>query len=153
MDTAWIQIFILSLTECVAPQGKTVCQEREIEIEFLSQAQCEAAKEQMVSLKEQSQSVIIDPSKARCAATARKHAVFATLSDVEAASRDLAGWTKPEVSEPETGPIRASHVERLGTLPECEQTGGEAPCKIGDIIIEAGSAGDSRPVEIWRRDN
>lgn len=153
MDTAWIQIFILSLTECVAPQGKTVCQERELEIEFLSQAQCEAAKEQMIMLKEQSQTVIIDPSKASCSASARKHTVFGTLADVDAASRDLAGWTRPDDTEPETGPIRASHVERLDTLPECEQTGGEAPCKIGDIIIEAGSAGNSRPVEIWRRDN
>ena len=32
MDTAWIQVFVLTLAECAAPAGKTVCQEREFDL-------------------------------------------------------------------------------------------------------------------------
>ena len=48
MDTAWIQVFVLTLTECVAPAGKTVCQERELELQFLTESDCKAALEQLV---------------------------------------------------------------------------------------------------------
>ncbi len=153
MDTAWIQIFVLSLTECIAPAGKTVCQESQLEIEFLSRAQCELARKELVALKEASETVIIEPSDARCIATARQHEVFDSLAAVEAASSGLDGWTAPEPTEPSVASVRASHVERLESLASCDDTGGTAPCKIGDIIIEAGSAGNSRPVEVWRRDN
>ena len=43
----------------------------------------------------------------------------------------------------------ASHQERLARLPDCDADGAEAPCKVGEIIIEAG---DVAPVEVWRRD-
>ena len=36
MDTAWIQVFVLTLSECVAPAGKAVCQEREFDLQFLT---------------------------------------------------------------------------------------------------------------------
>ena len=36
MDTAWIPIFILTFAECVAPAGKTVCQEQEFQLQFLT---------------------------------------------------------------------------------------------------------------------
>ena len=153
MDTAWIQIFVLSLTECVAPAGKTVCQESQLEIEFLSRQQCEVAKQELVSLKAESETVIIEPDDARCIATARQHPVYETLAAVNAASSQLEGWTPPEQPEPPASNVRASHNERLDSMQSCDETGGQAPCKIGDIIIEAGSVGDSKPVEIWRRDN
>ena len=50
MDTAWIQVFVLTLAECIAPAGKTVCQEREFDLQFLTRADCEYALEQLVSL-------------------------------------------------------------------------------------------------------
>ena len=152
MDTAWIQVFVLSLTECVAPAGKTVCQEQQLEIEFLSEEQCELAREQLVTLKSQSETVIIDPDNARCLVSARRHAVFDSVSAVESASRDLDAWRPPEQREKAADFIRVSHDKRLDALEDCDRTGGEAPCKIGEIIIEAGSAVDSTPVEIWRRD-
>jgi hypothetical protein len=40
MDTAWIQVFVLTLSECVAPAGKTVCQEQSFELQFLTEADC-----------------------------------------------------------------------------------------------------------------
>jgi hypothetical protein len=144
---------VLSLTECVAPAGKTICQEQQLEIEFLSQQQCELAREQLVALKSQSETVIIDPDKASCLVSARRHEVFDSLAAVDAASKNLEGWRLPEEPEKAADFIRVSHDKRLDTLEDCDQTGGEAPCKIGEIIIEAGSVIDSKPVEIWRRDN
>lgn len=153
MDTAWIQIFVLSLTECVAPAGKTVCQESQLEIEFLSRQQCEVAKQELVSLKAESETVIIEPGDARCIATAREHPVYETLAAVNAASSQLAGWTPPQQPEQAASNVRASHNDRLESMQSCDDTGGQAPCKIGDIIIETGTVGDSKPVEIWRRDD
>ena len=67
MDPAWIQVFVLTLAECVAPAGKTVCQEREFDLQFLTRADCEFALEQLVSLKDDSASVIIYRDKSSCA--------------------------------------------------------------------------------------
>ena len=35
MDTGWIQVFVLTLAECVAPPGKTVCQEQQVHYQFV----------------------------------------------------------------------------------------------------------------------
>ena len=51
MDTTWIQVFVLTLSECVAPAGKTACQDHEIEMQFLSRAECEVALQELVTLK------------------------------------------------------------------------------------------------------
>ena len=56
-------------------------------IEFLSQEQCELAREQLVSLKSQSETVIIDPDKAQCLVSARMHETFDSLTAVNAAPR------------------------------------------------------------------
>ena len=40
MDTAWIQVFVLTLSECVAPAGKTICQEQALELQFLTRSGC-----------------------------------------------------------------------------------------------------------------
>jgi len=92
MDTSWIQVFVLTLSECVAPAGKTVCQEQEFDLQFLTRADCEFALEQLVTLKEESASVIVDRSKSSCAASARESAVFASLKAVSAVSPKSEGW-------------------------------------------------------------
>ena len=149
MDAAWIQVFVLTLSECVAPAGKTVCQEQSFELQFLTQADCEYALEQLVSLKQESESVIIDPAQASCAPTARKQTVFASLDAIEEANRGQENWRAPEIREKGTGVAMASHQERLASLPDCSGEGAEAPCKVGEIIIEGGDVGS---VDVWRRD-
>ena len=149
MDTAWIQVFVLTLSECVAPAGKTVCQEQSLELQFLAQADCEVALEQLVSLKQASASVIIDPARASCAPTARQQRVFASLDAIEQANRDKDNWKAPATADTSPGVALVSHRERLASLPDCDADGAEAPCKVGEIIIEAG---DVEPVEVWRRD-
>ena len=148
MDTAWIQVFVLTLSECVAPAGKTVCQEQAFELQFLTQADCEYALQQLVTLKQASETVIIDPAKASCAPTARQQRVFASLDAIEEVNRDADNWRAPEVEDTGPGVTLASHQERLARLPECGEEGVVAPCKVGEIIVEAGDVGS---VEVWRR--
>ena len=149
MDTAWIQVFVLTMSECVAPAGKTVCQEQALELQFMTQADCQAALEQMVSLKQESDKVIIDPDSASCVATARKQEVFVSLEAIENTYGSQDAWQSPEVDQ--TGPSRARslHQERLASLPVCGESS-PVPCKMGDIIIEE-SRGDS--VDVWRRED
>ncbi len=148
MDTAWIQVFVLTLSECVAPAGKTVCQEQALELQFLTQADCEIALQQLVSLKQESETVIIDPAKASCAPTARQQQIFASLDAIEEANPDKENWKAPKINDTGPGVTLASHRERLAQLPDCGEEGVEAPCKVGEIIIEAGDTGS---VDVWRR--
>jgi hypothetical protein len=46
---------------------------------------------------------------------------------------------------------QSAHQERLKILHNCDEVAGVAPCKIGEIIIEA--AEDERKTEVWRRQN
>lgn len=150
METAWVQVFILSLTECVAPAGKTICQESQLDIEFLSRQDCELALEQLMSLKQAAENVIIDPSSASCTISARQRAVFATLDDARVASRDLGAWSAPDAQQRSPDYLKVSHQERLDTLPNCEENDGVAPCKVGQIIVEQGAPTNN--VDVWRRD-
>jgi len=151
MDIAWIQIFLLTLTECVAPVGKTVCQEQSFELQFVTQADCELALQQLITLKDGSETVIVDKSKSSCAPSARQHGVFSSLAEVAESTTDKEGWRAPDVEgEPRSESARRPHQARLDALRTCDESKGIAPCKIGDIIIEETTEGE--PVEVWRRD-
>lgn len=147
MDTGWIQVFVLTLAECVAPAGKTVCQETQFELQFLTRTDCEFALEQLVDLKSASDNVIVDRSRSGCAPSASRSEVFPTLAAASTALSGEEGWQAPDVEEPATSTARLSHQERLASLESCDETNGVAPCKIGEIIIE----GAAEQVEVWRR--
>lgn len=149
MDTAWIQVFVLTLAECVAPAGKNICQEREFELLFFSESDCQAALAQLITLKEESASVIVDRERSGCAPSARQTDAFASLEAINEAHRDKIGWHVPGPEEAQAGATQAAHKDRLESLKTCEESGGVAPCKMGEIIIE-GASGD--PVDVWRRD-
>lgn len=147
MDIAWIQVFVLTMSECVAPAGKTVCQESEFELEFLTQADCQVALEQLVSLKTESENVIVNAGKSSCAPAARERTVYSSVDEIKAAFSDSSGWKEPASADAQPSVAQASHQERLAKMKSCEDTEGVAPCKIGEIIME-GASGD--PVEVWR---
>ena len=163
MDASWIQVFVLTISECVAPAGKTVCQEQEFDLAFLTRADCEYALEQLITLKDESASVIVDRSKSSCAASARESLVFVSPEAVSGASPKSDGWKEPDEAsekpdEASEKPDEASekhasssvtHLDRLEDLPDCEDFDGEGACKMGGIIVEAGNRGES--VEVWRR--
>lgn len=148
MDTAWIQVFVLTLSECLAPAGKTICQEQEMQLQFTTEADCELAKEQLVSLMDQAEDVIVNRAKTHCAASARQQAVFATQEEVR--QQSATAWTAP--ASDEDVPLdfaQQAHQVRLENLPACEEVDGKTPCKIGDIIIEGAS---ERQTEVWRKE-
>ena len=145
MDTTWIQVFVLTLSECVAPAGKTVCQESEIEMQFLSKAECEVALQELVSLKDQFDNVIVNRSKSGCSVSARESESFDSLEDAKAAS-NLEKWR--DVETPQKAASMIPHKERLEKLQTCEDALWVAPCKYGDIIVESSVGG--REVEVWR---
>ena len=150
MDTSWIQVFVLTISECLAPAGKTVCQEQEFDLQFLTRADCEFALEQLVTLKEESASVIVDRSKSSCAASARESVVFASPEAISGGSPESEGWKEPDEASEKPASSSVTHQGRLGDLPNCEEFDGEGACKMGGIIVEAGNHGNS--VEVWRRD-
>ncbi len=150
MDIAWIQVFVLTIAECVAPAGKTVCQEQELEMIFLTENDCNVALEQLVSLKSASENVIVTKDRSSCAPTARKQEFFASLDEIEQSYGNVKGWRTPRIEDSEPDFTQASHNERLESLKSCEESDGVAPCKVGEIVIEAAASGE--PVEVWRRD-
>jgi hypothetical protein len=144
MDTTWIQVFVLTLSECVAPAGKTVCQDHEIEMQFLSRAECEVVLQDLITLKDRFENVIINRQKSGCSVSARESKSFASLDAAKAASnadewRDL---------KSEKAASLIPHEERLKKLKTCEDSLGAAPCKTGTIIVESTLSG--REVEVWR---
>jgi hypothetical protein len=151
MDTAWIQVFVLTLAECVAPAGKTVCQEQQFDLQFLTRNDCEYALEQLLTLKEESSAVIVNRNLSRCTVSAREKNVFESPEDVSKASSGTGDWTDPDPADSDVVPSSLSHSERLAALPECESYGGQGACRMGDIIVE--SANQGQVVEVWRRED
>jgi hypothetical protein len=150
MDTTWIQVFVLTIAECVAPAGKTICQEQQLEMVFLTENDCKTALEQMLALKSAADNVIVSSESSRCTPSARSTAGYASLDEVTAAHGDKPGWRPPDAQESQPDFSEASHRERLDTMKSCEEANGIAPCKVGDIVIEAAAPG--KPVEVWRRE-
>jgi len=149
METAWIQVFVLTLAECIAPAGKTVCQEQELQLEFLSRASCEVALQQLVALKDESASVIVNKNRSGCAASAREREVFDSVAAVSLASKDAGEWQDPEAAAAPAASY-LTHQQRLDELPDCGDANARPPCKLEGIIVESETSGE--PVEVWRRD-
>ncbi len=156
MDTSWIQVFVLTLSECVAPGGKTVCQEQQVQYEFADRAQCEAVLEELVTYKEHDANVIVN--SARCLPTARERQTYASLDEANQQLADTENWgiIPPGESEPQDDaapePVQetvTAHQQRLANLPECDEATSETPCKVGQIIVEGET---ERELEVWRRD-
>ena len=147
MATAWIQVFILTFAECVAPAGKTVCQEQQFELQFLSRADCEYALQQLTAMKNEAEHVIVNQQKSGCAPSAAKSETYVSLEAINEAHKESAGWRVPGDSDVRRAAVSKDHAERLAELMSCEETSNVVPCKIGDIIVEDAS-GDS--VEVWK---
>lgn len=149
METAWIQIFILTFAQCVAPVGKTVCQQQQFELQFFDQRECEYALQQMIAMRDEADYVIVDRERSRCSPSAAEVKTFDTLESINEANADRPNWRSPSGVDARRDAVNQDHDERLSELMPCDETNGVAPCKIGDIIVE-GATGDT--VEVWKRD-
>ena len=79
METAWIQVFVLTLTQCIAPSGKMVCQQESVEFQFADQVDCEVALVQMIEVAARVESVIVVRENSHCRAETKKVKVFASI--------------------------------------------------------------------------
>lgn len=150
MDTAWIQVFVLSLSECAAPAGKTVCQEQEINYQFFDKAECEEVLEQLIAHKDRAENVIVHPEQSRCLPTVRQTTTYESVREANEHLSGLEDWgTVPVETE---GPKITSeaHKARLEQLPACDDRHSVTPCKVGQIIVESDG---SEEVPVWRRDD
>lgn len=158
MDTGWIQVFVLTLSECVAPSGKTVCQEQETQYVFFDREDCEAALNDLVTSKQNDETVIVNPDRSRCLPSARQRPVFSSLEEANQQLADIEGWgiippgedRREEQGGQQGDSSRMAYVDRLESLPECDSERSVTPCKVGQIIVE--SPPEEEEVEVWRRD-
>jgi hypothetical protein len=150
METAWIQVFILTLSQCIAPAGKMVCQEEVVEYHFTSEEDCANALVQLVDLAARADNILVDRQRSNCHPAAKESVVFADSEEARASLANSEDFVLIDGKAPPPDFTQVAHNERLASLKSCEETNGVAPCKIGDIILEA-PAEDDR-LEVWRRE-
>jgi hypothetical protein len=155
MDTGWIQVFVLTLAECVAPAGKSVCQEQQVQYQFVDREECEAVLEQLVDYSAGAENVIVNEQRSSCLPIAIQQPVFASLDEANEQLPDTKGrgtlnaTAGQDGASGEPSQTEAAHRQRLASLPECEDVARRPPCKVGQIIVEAES---EQELEVWKRD-
>lgn len=158
MDTGWIQVFVLTLAECVAPAGKTVCQEQEVQYQFVDRQECETVLQQLIDYSAAAENVIVNAQRSSCLPTVVEQTVYASVTEANEELSDTEGWGRLESTQQARedeaagegdGETAAAHQQRLASLPACEDVNRRPPCKVGQIIVEAESGTE---LEVWRRD-
>jgi hypothetical protein len=149
METAWIQVFVLTLTQCIAPAGKMICQEESVEYYFTNEDDCANALVQMVDLAAHANNILIDRQKSNCKPAAKESIVYASADAAKASLANSDDFVLIDGKTPPANFMQVAHNERLESMKSCEETNGVAPCKIGEIIVEA--AAESRKTEVWQR--
>ncbi len=150
MDTAWIQVFVLSLSECVAPAGKTVCQEQVVQYQFYDQAECEAVLQQFIEYSAGADNIIINAEKSQCLTTMRQSQTFRTLQQANQELGTIENLETLPVEQNAPPESSGEHAARLDKLPDCDSNYSITPCKVGQIIVETDA---TKEIPVWRRDN
>ncbi len=151
METAWIQVFVLTMSQCIAPAGKMVCQEELVEYHFANEADCDRVLTQMVDLASRADNILINHDKSSCQSAMLQSSVYASADAAKASLPDAQELAVTDRNKASPDFQEASHVERLQSLQACEDTRGVPPCRVGEIIIEAQA--DAKKTEVWRRQN
>ena len=150
METAWIQVFVLTLSQCIAPAGKMVCQEETVQYHFTSEEDCARALVLMVDLAARADNILVDRQQSNCSPGAKESVVYADADGAKASLANAENFVLIDGKAPPPDFMQVAHSERLESLKSCEETQGEVPCKIGEIILE--SPADTQSTEIWQRD-
>ena len=149
METAWIQVFVLTLTQCLAPAGKMVCQEETVEYYFTSEDDCSRALVQMVDLAARADNILVDRERSDCKPGVKETQVFASGDDARSSMTGGANVLLIDDKVPSPDFMQSAHNDRLNDMKACDETDGVAPCKIGDIIVEAATEGPR--TQVWRQ--
>lgn len=149
METAWIQVFVLTLTQCIAPVGKMVCQEEAVEYYFANEDDCASALVQMIDLAARADNILVDRVKSDCRPGVKEARVFASAEEARSSVSPGSDVVLIDDKMPPPDFMKSSHDARLNETKSCEETDGVAPCRIGDIIIEA--AAEVPKSQVWRQ--
>jgi len=148
MDMAWIKVVVLTLAECVAPEGKTVCQEQQVQYYFVDEVECQKVLEQLIDYRDGFENVIVNKANSSCQATTRSSEVFSSRTDADPSFVDDDG--NIVVGEGPRGKdfMAERHELRLQSLQVCDDRQLITPCRRGDIIIESVS---ENKTDVWKQ--
>lgn len=149
MDAAWVEVIVLTLAECVAPAGKTVCQEQDTQYFFIEEHQCTAVLEQLIDYRNQLDNVIVNSAKSSCQPTVVSRETFSSSSEAARYLSGVKGVSEVSVAAAPKDFMQEAHEKRLEELPECSDDSAVRPCKRGQIIIEQS---ESSPTQVWRQE-
>ena len=148
MDIAWIKVVVLTLAECVAPEGKTVCQEQQIQYYFVDEVECQKVLEQLIDYRDGFENVIVNKEDSSCLPAAKDLHVFASRSKADEYFAKMGGLG---VISDEPAPkdfLQQRHDLRLESLHVCDDQRLITPCRRGDIIIESMT---ENTTEVWKQ--
>ena len=148
MDIAMIKVVVLTLAECVAPEGKTVCQEQEVQYSFVDEVECQKVLEQLIDYRDGFDNVIVNKEASNCSPATRSSEVVSGGSDEDPNFVDADGYVVVGGNPKQKDFMQERHELRLGTLQVCDDQQLITPCRRGDIIIES-LAGNK--TEVWRQ--
>lgn len=149
MESAWIKVFVLSLTQCMAPAGKMVCQMETVQYQFVAEDDCNRALTQMIDVAAGAENVIVSRDNSHCRAAAIESEIFSSVAEANKFFAGTEGWGVLTGDEEPADFTQSAHQDRLKNLHECAEVANVAPCKVGEIIIEA--AADGKKTEVWQQ--
>ena len=148
MDMAWIKVVVLTLAECVAPEGKTVCQEQQVQYNFVDEVECQKVLEQLIAYRDNFDNVIVDKAASSCSEATRNTEVFSSRSDADPGFVDADGYVVVGEEPKQKDFMQERHELRLQELRVCDDSSPVTPCRRGDIIIESVTGNKT---EVWRQ--
>ncbi len=148
MNIAWIKVVVLTLAECVAPEGKTVCQEQQVEYYFFDEVECQKVLEQLMDYRDGFENVIVNKEDSSCLPAAKDLQVFASRSAADDYFAEMGGLGVLSDEPAKKDFMRERHDLRLESLHVCDDDKLVTPCRRGDIIIESMTG---NKMEVWQR--
>ncbi len=148
MDIAWIKVVVLTLAECVAPEGKTVCQEQQVQYYFVDEVECQKVLEQLIDYRDGFENVIVNKSDSSCQPAAKDLQVFASRSKADEYFAEMGGLGVISDEPSMKDFLQERHDLRLQSLHICDDEKLITPCRRGDIIIESVT---ENKTEVWKQ--
>lgn len=148
MGTAWIKVVVLTLAECVAPEGKTVCQEQQVHYYFFDEAECQKVLEQLIDYRDGFDNVIVNKENSSCLPAAKNWQVFNSRTEVDRFFANTEGLGVLSDEPTPRDSMRERHYKRLQEMPVCDDEKLVTPCRRGDIIVESVS---ENKTDVWKK--
>ncbi len=148
MDIAWIKVVVLTLAECVAPAGKTVCQEQQVQYYFVDEVECQKVLEQLMDYRDGFENVIVNKENSNCQPAAKDLQVFASRSAADDYFAEMGGLGVISDEPAKKDFLQERYDLRLESLHVCDDDKLVTPCRRGDIIIESMTGNKT---EVWKR--